>query len=56
MALILAFDTSADHCAACVLDGDEVLAAQAEEMTRGQAERLFPVSYTHLTLPTKRIV
>ena len=43
MALILAFDTSAGHCAACVLDGDEVLAAQAEEMTRGQAERLFPL-------------
>ena len=43
MALILAFDTSAGHCAAAVLDGDEVLAAQAEEMTRGQAERLFPL-------------
>ena len=27
-----------------------------EECPDDQAERLIPVSYTHLTLPTKRIV
>ena len=41
--LILAFDTSAAHCAAALLCGDRVLAAQAEEMGRGQAERLMPI-------------
>lgn len=41
--LILAFDTSAAHCAAALLLGDTVLAAQAEEMGRGQAERLVPL-------------
>jgi tRNA threonylcarbamoyl adenosine modification protein YeaZ len=41
--LILAFDTSAAHCAAALLLGDTMLAARAEEMTRGQAERLMPL-------------
>ncbi|WP_353474984.1 tRNA (adenosine(37)-N6)-threonylcarbamoyltransferase complex dimerization subunit type 1 TsaB [Salipiger sp. H15] len=41
--LILAFDTSAAHCAAALLRGDAVLAARAEEMGRGQAERLMPL-------------
>ncbi len=41
--LILAFDTSAAHCAAALLCGDTVLATRAEEMGRGQAERLFPL-------------
>ncbi|MCA0996244.1 tRNA (adenosine(37)-N6)-threonylcarbamoyltransferase complex dimerization subunit type 1 TsaB [Alloyangia pacifica] len=41
--LILAFDTSAAHCAAALLRGEEVLAAKAEEMGRGQAERLMPL-------------
>lgn len=41
--LILAFDTSAAHCAAAlVLDG-RVLAARMEPMATGQAERLFPM-------------
>lgn len=40
---ILAFDTSAAHCAAALLSGDTVLASRAESMTRGQAERLFPL-------------
>lgn len=39
--LILAFDTSAAHCAAALLSGDQILAHQAEEMTKGQAERLM---------------
>ena len=41
--VILAFDTSAAHCAAAVLSGDRFLAAQAERRDRGQAERLFPM-------------
>lgn len=41
--LILAFDTSASHCAAAVLAGNTLLATRGEEMGRGQAERLFPL-------------
>jgi tRNA threonylcarbamoyl adenosine modification protein YeaZ len=41
--MILAFDTSAAHCAAALLSGDRVLTARAEEMGRGQAERLMPM-------------
>ncbi|MCU9847354.1 tRNA (adenosine(37)-N6)-threonylcarbamoyltransferase complex dimerization subunit type 1 TsaB [Defluviimonas sp. WL0024] len=41
--LILAFDTAAAHCAAALVSGDTVLAARAEEMGRGQAERLMPM-------------
>lgn len=41
--LTLGFDTSAAHCAAALLCGDQVLAARAEEMGRGQAERLMPL-------------
>ncbi|OOY29255.1 tRNA (adenosine(37)-N6)-threonylcarbamoyltransferase complex dimerization subunit type 1 TsaB [Thioclava sp. L04-15] len=41
--LVLAFDTSAAHCAAALLSGETVLAAHAEEMGRGQAERLMPM-------------
>jgi len=41
--LILAFDTSAAHCAAALLRGPRVLALRHEEMGRGQAERLFPL-------------
>ena len=39
---ILAFDTSAAHCAAALLLGDEVFTS-VEEMGRGQAERLMPL-------------
>ncbi|SNT72866.1 tRNA (adenosine(37)-N6)-threonylcarbamoyltransferase complex dimerization subunit type 1 TsaB [Paracoccus seriniphilus] len=42
-AIALGFDTSAAHCAAALLCGDEVLAQSREEMTKGQAERLFPM-------------
>ncbi|TYO89196.1 tRNA (adenosine(37)-N6)-threonylcarbamoyltransferase complex dimerization subunit type 1 TsaB [Oceanicella actignis] len=38
--LILAFDSSAAHCAAALVRGEAVLAARAEAMERGQAERL----------------
>jgi len=41
--LILAFDTSAAHCAAALLSGDRVLAEAQEDMARGQAERLMPL-------------
>ena len=41
--LILGFDTSAAHCAAALLSGDQVLVSHAEEMGRGQAERLVPL-------------
>lgn len=40
---LVAFDTSAAHCAAAVVRGDRVLAARHEEMGRGQAERLMPL-------------
>jgi tRNA threonylcarbamoyladenosine biosynthesis protein TsaB len=39
--LIIGFDTSAAHCAAALLSGDTVVAVAAEEMARGQAERLM---------------
>ncbi len=42
-ALILAFDTSAAHCAAALLSGDRILAACSEPMEKGQAERLMPL-------------
>lgn len=41
--LVLGFDTSAAHCAAALLRGDEVLAERDETLGRGQAERLFPM-------------
>ena len=40
---ILAFDTSAAHCAAALLSGGRIVAAAYEEMPRGQAERLMPM-------------
>ncbi|WP_170332336.1 tRNA (adenosine(37)-N6)-threonylcarbamoyltransferase complex dimerization subunit type 1 TsaB [Ruegeria arenilitoris] len=40
---ILAFDTSAAHCAAALLRGGEIAVSKAESMTRGQAERLMPL-------------
>lgn len=41
--LILAFDTSAAHCAAVLVRGEACLAARTEAMDRGQAERLLPL-------------
>jgi len=41
--LVLGFDTSAAHCAAALLSGDDILAQRNEQMGRGQAERLFPL-------------
>ncbi|WP_316013744.1 tRNA (adenosine(37)-N6)-threonylcarbamoyltransferase complex dimerization subunit type 1 TsaB [Roseobacter sp. HKCCA0434] len=42
-ARILAFDTSAAHCAAALIQGGRLLAQAREEMARGQAERLMPM-------------
>lgn len=41
--VILAFDTSAAHCAAALLRGETVISTISEEMGRGQAERLIPL-------------
>lgn len=41
--LVLAFDTSAAHCAAALLSGDKIVYSTAEQMSRGQAERLMPL-------------
>jgi tRNA A37 threonylcarbamoyladenosine modification protein TsaB len=41
--LILAFDTSAAHCAAALLSGGQVLESVSEAMEKGQAERLIPM-------------
>ncbi|WP_299080777.1 tRNA (adenosine(37)-N6)-threonylcarbamoyltransferase complex dimerization subunit type 1 TsaB [uncultured Ruegeria sp.] len=40
---ILAFDTSAAHCAASLLCGGQIVASCDEAMSRGQAERLMPL-------------
>ena len=40
---LLAFDTSAAHCAAALLSGGRVLADRCEDMGRGQAEHLMPL-------------
>ncbi|WP_295043758.1 tRNA (adenosine(37)-N6)-threonylcarbamoyltransferase complex dimerization subunit type 1 TsaB [uncultured Paracoccus sp.] len=41
--IALGFDTSAAHCAAALLRGETILAQASEAMTKGQAERLFPL-------------
>ena len=40
---VLAFDTSAAHCAAALLSDNTVIAERCEEMAKGQAERLLPL-------------
>ena len=51
--LVLGFDTSAAHCAAALLCGDRVVAAQTEHMARGQAERLMVLLEEILTAAGK---
>lgn len=41
--LILAFDTSAAHCAVALCRGSETLVEHTEVMVKGQAERLMPL-------------
>ena len=52
-ALVLAFDTSAAHVTACLMQGDAVLSSQHEDMARGQAERLMPLLEEVLALAGK---
>ncbi len=40
---ILAFDTSAAHCAAALLCDEQIVDVRVEEMKKGQAERLMPL-------------
>ncbi|MGB3147968.1 MAG: tRNA (adenosine(37)-N6)-threonylcarbamoyltransferase complex dimerization subunit type 1 TsaB [Paracoccaceae bacterium] len=40
---LIAFDTSAAHCAVALCDGGAVIAHRLEPMEKGQAERLFPL-------------
>ncbi|WP_209506463.1 MULTISPECIES: tRNA (adenosine(37)-N6)-threonylcarbamoyltransferase complex dimerization subunit type 1 TsaB [unclassified Ruegeria] len=46
---ILAFDTSAAHCAAALLRGGVIAVSRVEGMARGQAERLMPLLQEVLT-------
>ncbi len=41
--IILAFDTSAAHCAAALLRGDKIIAEAFEPMSKGQVEHLIPL-------------
>ena len=41
--LILSFDTSAAHCVAALVSGDQILSAMSEPLLKGQAERLIPM-------------
>ncbi len=43
MSTILAIDTSGPHCGVALLAGETVWATRTEAMTKGQAERLFPL-------------
>lgn len=47
--VILAFDTAAAYCAAAVLRGDTIVASHSQNMSRGQAEYLFPLLEQVLT-------
>lgn len=40
---LIAFDTSAAHCAVALCDGGAVISHRLEPMEKGQAERLFPL-------------
>ncbi len=42
-AIVLAFDTSAAHCAAALVSGDRLLACTILPMDKGQAEQLMPL-------------
>ena len=53
--LFLSFDTSAAHCAAALLCGGQIIASQANEMHKGQAEALGPLVKDMLTSLGKSI-
>lgn len=44
MPLILTLDTTGPQCAVALLEGRKALTSKAEAMTKGQAERLFPMT------------
>ncbi|WP_333713197.1 tRNA (adenosine(37)-N6)-threonylcarbamoyltransferase complex dimerization subunit type 1 TsaB [Yoonia sp.] len=46
--LVLAFDTSAAHCAAALLCGDRIV-TRVDDMAKGQAEHLMPMLEAVLT-------
>jgi tRNA threonylcarbamoyladenosine biosynthesis protein TsaB len=46
---ILAFDTSAAHCAAALLRNDAILGERVDPMAKGQAEHLMPMLLEVLT-------
>ena len=41
--MLLVFDATAGRCAAAVFDGDMLVTESSDAMTRGHAERLFPL-------------
>ena len=41
--VILGFDTSGKHCSVALFTEGDIVSAKHEEMSRGQAERLFPM-------------
>lgn len=41
--LILSFDTSAAHCVAALVSGEQILGTKSEALLKGQAERLIPM-------------
>jgi len=51
--LTLAFDATADQCAVALVSGDRTVVEAKEKMSRGQAERLFPMLET--VLPRCRV-
>ena len=53
--LLLSFDTSAAHCAAALRCGGQIIASQANEMHKGQAEALGPLVTEMLTSAGKSI-
>ena len=53
--LLLSFDTSAAHCAAALRCGGQIIASQANEMHKGQAEALGPLVIEMLTSVGKSI-
>lgn len=50
---LLAFDTSAAHCAAALLCGDRIVATRVDDMARGQAEHLMPMLESFLAEQAK---
>lgn len=47
--IILAFDTSAAHCAVALLKGNDILTEQVDLMAKGQAEHLMPMIETMMS-------